>query len=64
MRTPAELRDWVRGHLRGSKTPDRIAFWPELPRTPTGKLVRREIVTSLTDGREPAAGGSQASVTQ
>jgi len=46
--TSAELRDWVRGHLRGSKTPDRIALWPELPRTPTGKLIRRDIVADLT----------------
>lgn len=26
--------------LRASKTPDHIAFWDELPRTETGKLVR------------------------
>jgi acyl-CoA synthetase (AMP-forming)/AMP-acid ligase II len=48
--TSQELRDWVRGHLRGSKTPERIALWPELPRTPTGKLIRREIAASLADG--------------
>jgi acyl-CoA synthetase (AMP-forming)/AMP-acid ligase II len=43
-----ELRDYVRRHLRGSRTPDRIACWPELPRTPTGKVIRREIVAGLT----------------
>ncbi|WP_416967995.1 class I adenylate-forming enzyme family protein [Streptomyces sp. 4F14] len=42
------LRSQVRGVLRGSKTPDRIACWAELPRTATGKLVRREIVEALT----------------
>ncbi|WP_105972119.1 class I adenylate-forming enzyme family protein [Streptomyces geranii] len=43
-----ELRAQVRGTLRGSKTPERITRWPELPRTPTGKLVRRDIVAALT----------------
>jgi len=47
-----ELRATVRKSLRGAKTPDRITYWPELPRTATGKLVRREIVTTLTTGRE------------
>nr|WP_206326698.1 AMP-binding protein [Streptomyces sp. S3(2020)] len=42
------LRAQVRGTLRGSKTPDRITHWRELPRTPTGKLVRRDIVKALT----------------
>jgi acyl-CoA synthetase (AMP-forming)/AMP-acid ligase II len=41
------LRESVRGALRGSKTPDRIVCWPELPRTPTGKLVRRDVVAGL-----------------
>lgn len=45
------LRAQVRGTLRGSKTPDRITRWPELPRTPTGKLVRRDIVEALTADR-------------
>ena len=42
-----EIRGFVRGTLRGSKTPDRIAVWEELPRTPTGKLVRRHVVARL-----------------
>lgn len=42
-----ELRATVRSTLRGSKTPDRIECWSELPRTPTGKLLRREIVARL-----------------
>ncbi|WP_395111038.1 class I adenylate-forming enzyme family protein [Actinomadura sp. SCN-SB] len=45
---PEELRGYVRERLRGSKTPDRIACWPELPRTATGKVVKRDIVTGLT----------------
>lgn len=38
-----ELKDWVRGRLRSSKTPDEIIFRHELPRTDTGKLVRRHL---------------------
>jgi acyl-CoA synthetase (AMP-forming)/AMP-acid ligase II len=42
-----ELRGHVRATLRGSKTPDRIVFRAELPRTPTGKLLRRDLVADL-----------------
>jgi acyl-CoA synthetase (AMP-forming)/AMP-acid ligase II len=45
-----ELRVRVRAALRGSKTPERIVCWPELPRTATGKLVRREVLTGLAAG--------------
>lgn len=47
-----QLRVEIRGALRSSKTPERIVCWPELPRTPTGKLVRRDVV-----GRLDPAGG-------
>jgi acyl-CoA synthetase (AMP-forming)/AMP-acid ligase II len=50
-----ELRDWVRSRLRGSKTPELIVFRDELPHTPTGKLLRREVLTDLLNGRpEPS----------
>jgi acyl-CoA synthetase (AMP-forming)/AMP-acid ligase II len=42
--TAEELREFARGTLRSSKTPDEFAFWEELPRTETGKLVRRDVV--------------------
>jgi acyl-CoA synthetase (AMP-forming)/AMP-acid ligase II len=44
---PEELRDHVRKSLRGSRTPDRVVFRDELPTTPTGKVLRREIVEGL-----------------
>ena len=37
------LRELVRGRLRGSKTPDRVHVVTELPRTETGKLIRRQV---------------------
>ena len=46
--TEQELRAHARAALRGSKTPDRIAVWDELPRTVTGKLLRRDVVAGLT----------------
>ena len=42
----AEIREWVRG-LRSSKTPDAIVFRAELPRTDTGKLLRRVLLAEL-----------------
>jgi acyl-CoA synthetase (AMP-forming)/AMP-acid ligase II len=47
------LRAYVRRTLRGSKTPDAIACWPQLPRTETGKLLRREIIRALIDASVP-----------
>ena len=42
-----ELREWVRTHLRSSKTPDVVTFRTELPRTDTGKLLRRNLLAEL-----------------
>ncbi|CAJ1586041.1 fatty acid--CoA ligase family protein [[Mycobacterium] wendilense] len=44
-----ELRAHVRATLRSSKTPERVFFWPELPRTETGKLVRRRVLERMSD---------------
>ncbi|SEG84981.1 Acyl-CoA synthetase (AMP-forming)/AMP-acid ligase II [Thermomonospora echinospora] len=49
---PAELREWVRERLRGSKTPDDIVLLDELPTTPTGKILRRELVEIVRDGAD------------
>ncbi len=38
------LKEWVRARLRTSKTPDEVRFSEELPRTDTGKLLRRHLV--------------------
>jgi acyl-CoA synthetase (AMP-forming)/AMP-acid ligase II len=45
---PEEIREFVRARLRSSKTPERIVIWDELPRTETGKLVRRHVLARLT----------------
>ncbi|MFC3960754.1 class I adenylate-forming enzyme family protein [Nocardia jiangsuensis] len=45
---PEELRAHVRAALRGSRTPDRVVFRDELPVTPTGKILRRDLVAEFT----------------
>lgn len=45
--TGEDLRDLVRTRLRSSKTPETVEFWSELPRTDTGKLLRRRVVEQL-----------------
>jgi acyl-CoA synthetase (AMP-forming)/AMP-acid ligase II len=44
---PAALKEWVRARLRSSKTPDAIVFRDELPKTETGKLLRRVLTAEL-----------------
>jgi long-chain acyl-CoA synthetase len=41
--TEAELKKFCKQHLANFKIPHRIEFWEELPRTGTGKVLKREI---------------------
>jgi acyl-CoA synthetase (AMP-forming)/AMP-acid ligase II len=45
---PEDLRTFVREKLRGSKTPDLIVVFDELPYTDTGKLLRRVVREEIT----------------
>jgi fatty-acyl-CoA synthase len=47
--TEAELQEWVRSHLRSSRTPARVVFIEELPYNDTGKLLRRVLRASFAD---------------
>src|SRR5215208_6846101 len=49
-----DLRGFVRGQLRGSRTPDKVVFRHELPANATGKVLRRELVSELNASKEPA----------
>ncbi|MFF0490108.1 class I adenylate-forming enzyme family protein [Nocardia sp. NPDC004068] len=44
---PDVIRAWIKDRLRSSKTPDAIVFRAELPRTDTGKLLRRNLVAEM-----------------
>ncbi|UGQ13211.1 acyl--CoA ligase [Yinghuangia sp. ASG 101] len=46
---PEAVRGWVKERLRSSKTPDAIVFRNELPKTDTGKLLRRTLRAELED---------------
>ncbi len=48
----SELKTFVREALGGMKTPKRIEFWPALPRSPVGKVLRREVRERFWAGRE------------
>ncbi|TDC67766.1 long-chain fatty acid--CoA ligase [Actinomadura sp. GC306] len=41
---PEDVRRWVRERLRSAKTPDTVVFRSELPKTDTGKLLRRALL--------------------
>jgi acyl-CoA synthetase (AMP-forming)/AMP-acid ligase II len=51
----SELQDFVRESLRSSKTPERFWFWPELPRTETGKLIRRRVLEQVLSSENAPA---------
>lgn len=42
-----DLRDWVRQRSRSSRTPDVVVLRSALPYSPTGKLLRRELLCEL-----------------
>ena len=48
--SPEELLEWSRGELGGLKAPKRIEIVDELPMTPTGKVLRREVRAMLAEG--------------
>lgn len=46
---PEEIRLWAKSRLRTSKTPDTIVFRADLPRTGTGKLLRRTLIAEVAE---------------
>ncbi|MDB6002932.1 MAG: AMP-dependent synthetase and ligase, partial [Rhizobacter sp.] len=51
-----DVRGYVRERLRGSRTPDEVVFRDELPYTPTGKLLRRQLAAGVAN--QTAAAGA------
>ena len=43
----ADVQDFARRSLRGSKTPETVTFAEALPYTETGKLLRRVVQSDL-----------------
>jgi acyl-CoA synthetase (AMP-forming)/AMP-acid ligase II len=46
--TESQLTAFVRSQLRSSRTPDTVVFRDELPRTDTGKVLRRALVADVS----------------
>jgi fatty-acyl-CoA synthase len=42
--TPKQVQDYVKSNLAGYKSPRDVVFVDELPRTSTGKVLKRELV--------------------
>jgi fatty-acyl-CoA synthase len=55
-----EVKDYVRQNLARYKTPREVVFLDELPRNPTGKVLKREL-EEREDGDETSANGGDAS---
>ena len=47
--TDLEMRQFCKKHLANFKVPHRFEFWQELPRTGTGKILKREIKRILNE---------------
>jgi fatty-acyl-CoA synthase len=48
--TEAELIDWCRGRLAGYKLPKVAVFVDEIPRNPSGKILKRVLRERFGDG--------------
>ncbi|MFP4511464.1 MAG: AMP-binding protein [Acidimicrobiales bacterium] len=48
--TEDEIKDWVRSNLARYKVPREVRFRDELPRNPTGKLLRRVLIDESEPG--------------
>ncbi len=55
---PEDLREYVRKELAAYKVPRRIVQIPDLPRSLIGKVMRRHVRDSLTDGADPTGSTS------
>jgi acyl-CoA synthetase (AMP-forming)/AMP-acid ligase II len=49
-----ELIAFAKAELGGMRTPKSIEFWPDLPRSAVGKVLKREIRTKFWAGRDRA----------
>jgi fatty-acyl-CoA synthase len=56
-----EVKDYVRQNLARYKTPREVVFLDELPRNPTGKVLKRELEERENGADETSASGGDAS---
>lgn len=56
---PDELRDFCAGRIATFKVPKTVEIWSELPKGPTGKIQKRDIIERLTQIGAAAAAASK-----
>ena len=49
--TEAELIAFCRERLSGMKTPKSVTFWPQLPRSAVGKVLKRDVRATFWAGQ-------------
>ena len=49
---PQEIIAFARQRLAGFKTPKSVDFAPDLPRNPTGKVLKKDLRAPFWEGRE------------
>jgi long-chain acyl-CoA synthetase len=54
--TSEELIEHCKGRLAGYKCPKAIVFWEALPKTPIGKILRKDVKKKFWDGYEKTIG--------
>lgn len=50
--TPEEIMDYCASRMAGFKKPKSVEIWPELPKNPVGKILKREIREKYWAGHE------------
>jgi fatty-acyl-CoA synthase len=55
-----DLKGYVKDNLANYKTPREVVFLDELPRNPTGKVLKRQLAEDDSDGARPTAAATAA----
>ncbi|MCY1384563.1 3-[(3aS,4S,7aS)-7a-methyl-1,5-dioxo-octahydro-1H-inden-4-yl]propanoyl:CoA ligase [compost metagenome] len=51
--TADEIVDLCRKRFGSLKTPKQVEFWPTLPRSPVGKVLKKDVRSQLTAASKP-----------
>jgi acyl-coenzyme A synthetase/AMP-(fatty) acid ligase len=54
--TEEDLVTHCRDKLGGYKCPKGVEFWDELPKTPVGKIIRKDVKKTFWEGQERSIG--------
>ena len=54
--TAEELIEHCKKRLAGYKCPKAVEFWPALPKTPIGKILRKDVKKKFWEGHDRTIG--------